>query len=185
MPGRRILCGLVLSAGCLLAEAFGFVLQSPSLQPGAAIPMDQIYRGDGCNGRNMSPALAWRHPPPGTRSFAVTIFDPDAPTGFGWWHWVVLDLPPSTRALAAGAGAADAHALPRGALELRNSYGTRGYGGPCPPPGSAAHHYRFTVYALDVRRLALSADASAKRAIRLIRAHALGRARFSADFGRP
>lgn len=184
MPGR-IPGALILALGCLTGEAFAFVLQSPSIPAGAVIPSDQVYRGDGCHGRNISPALAWRHPPPGTRSFAVTIFDPDAPTAFGWWHWIVLDLAASTRALAAGAGGPGAHTLPRGALELRNSYGKKAYGGPCPPPGSPPHHYRFTIYALDVPRLALPPDAGARRALRLIRAHAIGRARFYADFGRP
>jgi len=178
--------GFVFLFGIFLSgKSYGFVLTSPSIAPDGQIPAAQIYRGDGCVGANLSPALEWHKPPTATRSFAITIFDPDAPTGFGWWHWVVLNLPPSLRGVPAGAGRPGGLYLPPGVRQIRNSYGAEGYGGPCPPRRSRPHHYRFTLYALNVSRLSLPTGVNARRAVQLIRAHAIGRARFIADFGRP
>lgn len=116
--------------------------------------------GFGCKGGNLSPQLAWQGTPPGTRSFALTCFDPDAPTGSGFWHWVVVNIPPSVISLPPGAGDPAGGKLPAGALEVRTDFGKPGYGGPCPPPGSV-HRYIFTLHAVGIEKLPVSADTSA------------------------
>lgn len=114
-------------------SAYAFDLTSPSFPPGKSFTVAQTYHGFGCVGISRSPALAWHDVPRGTRSFAVTLYDPDAPTGSGWWHWMVVDLPTSARGLPADAGSPDARLLPAGAVQIRNDFGSFGYGGPCPP----------------------------------------------------
>lgn len=151
-----------------------FTLSSSDL--GGQATEDQVFNGFGCTGRNLSPALSWVHPPAGTKSFAVTLFDPDAPTGSGWWHWLVFDLPADVRGLPTGAGTLGMPGLPIGAVQSRTDYGIQGYGGPCPPPGHGLHRYVLTVHALDVERLGLGADSTAAVVGFTIHAHTLGRA---------
>lgn len=126
--------------------------------------------GFGCNGGNTSPALAWSGAPEQTRGFAVTCFDPDAPTGSGFWHWILLNLPVETREVVTGAGSDSSGGLPSSALQVVNDYGTAAYGGACPPPGHGVHHYRFTVHALSVD--ALPVDATTPQAICRFQLHA-------------
>ena len=116
--------------------------------------------GFGCGGGNASPHLAWADVPEGAKSFAVTCFDPDAPTGSGFWHWVVVNIPAGVRELPRGVGSPNA-ALPAGALEVRTDFGAPGYGGPCPPEGDHPHRYLFTVHAVNVETLPVTADTSA------------------------
>ena len=145
---------LVVLGFALLLGAAGatgrFVLTSPDLGPAHRFQRAQVLGR--CGGGNRSPALRWHGAPPGTRGFALTLFDRDARGGAGWWHWVVLDLPAGTRGLASGAGTPASHRLPAGARQGRTSFGHAFYGGPCPPPGPA-HHYVLTLYALRVARL--------------------------------
>jgi Raf kinase inhibitor-like YbhB/YbcL family protein len=117
--------------------------------------------GFGCAGGNQSPHLAWTDVPEGTESFAVTCYDPDAPTGSGFWHWVVVNLPADTTELAAGAGSAGGM-LPDGALQTRTDFGQPGYGGPCPPQGDHPHRYLFTVHAVGGQ---LQADGDTSAAV--------------------
>jgi Raf kinase inhibitor-like YbhB/YbcL family protein len=117
--------------------------------------------GFGCSGNNHSPQLSWSGAPAGTRSFTVTCFDPDAPTGSGFWHWVVVNLPPSVTELPFDAGNPASGKLPAGALQLRNDAGTQGYAGACPPQGDHPHRYLFTVFAVGVDQLPVNADTSA------------------------
>lgn len=142
------------------ARAGGFTLTSAAFSDGDYLANEQVFAGFGCKGGNISPPLAWEGAPAGTKSFAVTVFDPDAPTGSGWWHWVVVNLPPETRALPRGAGSADGAGLPKGAVQVRTDFGAPGYGGPCPPPGDHPHRYLFTVYALDVPALDVTPQSS-------------------------
>lgn len=114
----------------------------------------------GCRGGNRSPHLRWEGAPAGTRSFAVTCFDPDAPTGSGFWHWVVVNIPPHVAELPADAGNPASGKLPAGALQVRTDFGRPGYGGPCPPEGDHPHRYFFTVYAVDLDQLPVTADTS-------------------------
>lgn len=168
----------ILQAGA----ASGLVLQSPDVAPGGAITLGHVYDESGCHGGNISPALSWSHPPAGTRSFAVLMFDPDAP-GRGWWHWAVFDIPAGVMQLRAGAGAAGGRLLPPGTVQARNDWGSVGYGGPCPPPGEP-HHYHLMLYALRVAKLGLGATASATRVAASARANALAEAEIVGLYGR-
>jgi len=135
------------------------------------------YRGYGCTGENVTPSVHWHGAPAGAKSFALTVFDPDAkPTG--WWHWIVLDLPTDTTALSTNAR------LPPGAHALNNDFGTPGWGGPCPPEGDSPHHYVFTLYALDVPHLVVSAHARPMEIDKAIHAHALAEASLTLTYGR-
>ncbi len=167
------------------AQAAGFTLSSPDIAAGGTIPKSFEYNGFGCSGENKSPALHWSGAPKDTKSFAVTVHDPDAPTGSGWWHWMVIDIPAGVNELAPNAGAADNANLPKGAVQSRNDYGTQDWGGVCPPPGDKPHRYIFTVYALGVARLDVPADASAALIGFMINANLLGKASFTAHYGRP
>jgi len=137
-----------------------FTLASTDLSAGGTIANAQVFNGFGCTGGNVSPALAWSNPPAGTKSFALLMHDPDAPTGSGWWHWVVYTVPASLSSLPTGAGDPQKSLLPAGAVQGRTDFGTPGYGGPCPPPGKP-HHYYLRLYALKVAKLEVPGDATA------------------------
>lgn len=175
---------LVLSLGAppRLAAAQGLRLRSPTLAHGVAPA--QRYDAAGCGGRNISPEIDWSGVPRGTRSLALTVFDRDARGGAGWWHWAVADIPVSATGLALGAGAAGGEGLPRGARQLRTSFGRDAYGGPCPPPGSGVHHYEFTLWALPVEHLALPPGAGAADLAARAAARAIGSARMQVKYGR-
>jgi len=118
--------------------------------------------GFGCDGGNLSPHLSWGGDcSEGAKGWAITCFDPDAPTGCGFWHWLVLNIPPQVRTLERGAGNTASGLLPKGAVQMRTDFGATGYGGPCPPPGSSIHRYVFTVHALSVSELPVPKDATA------------------------
>ena len=127
---------------------------------GARQVLSEAY-GFGCAGENLSPQLTWTGAPAGTQSFAVTCFDPDAPTGSGFWHWVLVNIPPDITSLPEGAGNPGLAKAPAGALETRTDFGQPGYGGPCSPPGSNFHRYVFAVHALNVAQLPVTADTPA------------------------
>jgi Raf kinase inhibitor-like YbhB/YbcL family protein len=136
-----------------------FTLESVEVRPNAKIADAQVYNGFGCDGKNISPSLRWKDPPAGTKSFAITVYDPDAPTGSGWWHWVVFDIPADVRSLPAGAGGPGSGQLPKGAVQSVTDFGVPGWGGPCPPKGDRPHRYVFTIHALRVEKLDLDAKA--------------------------
>ena len=164
-----------------------FVLKSADIAPGAKITDKHVYKGFGCEGGNVSPALEWSGAPAGTKSFAVTMYDPDAPTGSGWWHWVVFNIPVSTTKLEQGVGDASGARLPSGAVQSRTDFGGPGYGGPCPPQGPSLkkpHRYIFTVFALKVDKLDLGADSSGALVGYMLNANALGKASFVGRYGR-
>jgi len=141
-----------------------FTVTSDSFKEGAPLGMEHILSaeyGFGCGGGNKSPHLRWSGAPEGTKSFAVHCFDPDAPTGSGFWHWVVVNIPATTTELALDAGNPKAGLLPKGALQTRTDFGAPGYGGPCPPPGHGPHRYVFTVFAVKEETLPVNADTSA------------------------
>ncbi len=144
-----------------MALAGGLTLTSGEFEDGDYLANEQVFAGFGCEGGNVSPSLSWSGAPAGTKSFALTVYDPDAPTGSGWWHWVVVNLPAATTGLAKGAGAADGAKLPAGTLQVRTDFGAPGYGGPCPPQGRHPHRYLFTIHALDLDKLEVTADSSA------------------------
>ena len=137
---------------------------STSFKDGEYLGADHILSADygfGCAGGNRSPQLRWEDAPEGTKSFAVLCFDPDAPTGSGFWHWVVVNIPPTVTELPLDASNPAANRLPAGALQVRTDFGKPGYGGPCPPAGDHPHRYLFTVHAVSIDRLPVSADTSA------------------------
>lgn len=140
------------------AHAQNFTLKSKEL--GGQATQRQFFNGFGCHGDNVSPELSWENAPTGTQSFAVTMYDKDAPTGSGFWHWVLFNLPAATTSLPSGAGDPAKNLLPAGAIQSITDFGKAGYGGPCPPPG-APHEYLITVYALKTK---LQLDASASPA---------------------
>jgi Raf kinase inhibitor-like YbhB/YbcL family protein len=138
-------------------------LLSNSFKEGDYLAQDHILSADygfGCAGGNRSPHLRWEGAPPETKSFAITCFDPDAPTGSGFWHWVVVNIPAGVTELPLDAGNAASGKMPAGVLQVRTDFGKPGYGGPCPPPGDP-HHYVFTVFAVSQEKLPVTADTSA------------------------
>ncbi len=160
-----------------------FTLTSSDFTDGGTLANAQVFDEFGCKGGNVSPALAWSGAPAGTKSFALLMHDPDAPTGSGWWHWVVYNIPAGTGSLPAGAGDPKKRLMPAGAVQARTDYGSVGYGGPCPPPGKP-HHYHFRLYALKVAKLEVPEGASAALIGFNVRAQALGEAQLTGMYGR-
>jgi Raf kinase inhibitor-like YbhB/YbcL family protein len=172
---------------CLLtatASAAPFKLTSKDFKEGGAIPDKDTFNSFGCSGQNESPELTWTDPPAGTKSFALMVHDPDAPTGSGWWHWVVYNIPADTKSIPEGAGKADGKAMPKGAVQGNTDFGTPGYGGPCPPAGSGAHHYNFTLFALKVDKLDIPANATAAFVGFNVMANSLGKAKLTGTYTR-
>jgi hypothetical protein len=179
----RVATAALCLTGVGLASAAEFKLSSPQIAPDGKIADKHVFAGFGCSGGNASPALRWSGAPAGTESFALTMYDPDAPTGSGWWHWVVYNLPPIATGLAEGAGAANSMFLPGNTQQGRTDFGTAAYGGPCPPQGDKPHHYVFTIYALKTK-LDVPADASAAMIGFMINANKIGQATFTGLYGR-
>ena len=148
---RFLVLLLLLDVPAASALADGFTVTSPDIRNGDTIPLVHVFNR--CGGGNQSPALSWSGAPRETKSYAVTIFDPDAPTDHGWWHWTVVNIPSSVTSLPANAGVAQSLALPAGTVQGRNDFGSANYDGPCPPAGDNPHHYIITVYALSVSRM--------------------------------
>lgn len=171
---------LILASPCIAGD---FSLTSPSFQDGATLPAEYILNGFGCAGGNASPALVWDNAPNGTKSFAVTVYDPDAPTGSGWWHWVVFNIPSTEHELQEGAGC-NGGKLPKGAVQSRTDFGTPGYGGACPPEGHGDHRYIFTVHALSVEKIDLPPESSAAMVGYFLNANTLGKTTLTATYGR-
>jgi Raf kinase inhibitor-like YbhB/YbcL family protein len=160
MLAARIGIAMAALAG-LTSSAFAFEISSSSVSDGK---WDQRYIADkagGCDGQNVSIALDWKDPPPGTRSFMLTMFDPDAlGGGVGWWHWQVWNIPATAMGLPEGAGSKGGKGLPKGAVQGKGDLGRTGYLGPCPTPGSGVHHYVITLYAMKTAKLETEGNAT-------------------------
>jgi Raf kinase inhibitor-like YbhB/YbcL family protein len=152
-----------IGAFCMLTcnlHAADFALKSSVVKPGEALGSAQVFNGFGCSGKNISPDLEWSNPPPETKSYAITMYDPDAPTGSGWWHWVVFNIPPHVNKLPSNAGIPSSKLLPKNVIQSKTDFGKEGYGGPCPPEGDKPHRYYIRIYALK-DRLPLNASTPA------------------------
>jgi Raf kinase inhibitor-like YbhB/YbcL family protein len=160
-----------------------FSLTSPDIANGRSIPETQAFNSFGCTGHNVSPALSWSNVPAGTKSFALLVYDPDAPTGSGWWHWVAYNIPADVTSLPTDAGDPKKNLMPGATLQGRTDYGTVGYGGPCPPPGKP-HHYYFRLYALKVPKLDVPVDATAALIGFNVNMNSLGKAQLVGLYGR-
>src|SRR5579871_4940451 len=155
-------------------------LTSTTFQPGGTIPARVAFSG--CGGQNVSPQLSWTGAPAGTRSFAITCFDPDAPTGSGFWHWTLANIPASTTSLAENAAATG---LPAGAVQGFTDYGMSQWGGPCPPTGDRPHRYIFTVFALDIPAIeGMNEKMTGARLNFSVRGHLLAKGTIEGHFSR-
>jgi Raf kinase inhibitor-like YbhB/YbcL family protein len=157
-----------------LPQVAEFSVTSQDISDGAMLPKAQVSETIG--GEDTSPQLTWSGFPAETRSFAVTCYDPDAPTASGFWHWAVADLPVDTTELPADAGNPDAGLLPSSALVLRNDAGTARYVGAAPPNGHGTHRYFFVIHAVDVESLGIGADATPAFLGFTLFSHTVGRA---------
>lgn len=155
---KRLFVPLLLSFCFSGTFAQSFTLKSNDIEGQAQ--MKQVFNSFGCKGDNISPQLSWSNAPEGTKSFAVNMYDPDAPTGSGWWQWVIFDIPVSAGQLVENAGNVELNLAPKGAIQSLNNYGGYGYGGPCPPVNGGIHEYIFTVYALKVPSLGLDKNSN-------------------------
>lgn len=167
-----------------VATAAEFALNSKDLSAGKDVSQEFVFNGFGCTGKNQSPELQWSGAPVGTQSFAVSIYDPDAPTGSGWWHWYLVNIPPTTTSLARGIGTTNGEKLPPGAGQIHTDFGQMGYGGPCPPAGAKPHRYIVTVYALKVPTVDVPDNATAALAGFLVNSNAIAKATLTFTYGR-
>lgn len=157
----------LLTASTMMAGTF--TLQSDDLK--GQLTKAQEFNSFGCSGENRSPELHWSHAPKGTKSFALTIYDPDAPTGSGWWHWIVVNIPAKTTHLPSNASARKT--LPRHTIETMTDFGSASFGGACPPRGDKAHAYIVTLYALDTDKLDVTAKSDSALVGYMIHSHTI------------
>lgn len=179
---KRFLAFALLILFSRAAQAADFTLTGPTLNPAAPLGMRHVLHGHGCEGGNISPALSWQNAPAATKSYAITAYDPDAPTGSGWWHWVVYNIPATATSLPEGAS--NTGTLPAGAIDSLTDFGAPGFGGACPPAGDKPHRYIFTVYALDVDSLDLKPTAMPALVGFMLGRHTLAKAAITVNFGR-
>ena len=154
-------------------------VSSEAFQDGGLVPMENVFTG--CGGRNVAPQLTWSGAPDGTQSYAITCFDPDAPTGSGYWHWLVFNIPARVTSLKAGDGNAKS---PGGGKAAYNDFSQSTYCGPCPPRGDGEHHYTFTVYALDVEEIpGVDSKTTGATVVFNMRGHVLAQGSMTVRFG--
>jgi len=176
-------CSLVAGVAC--AHSSVFSINVPDL-PEYGFHVKNVLSanyGFGCNGENLSPAISWANAPKGTKSFVVTIYDKDAPTGIGWMHWIVANIPANTTSLPEGI-AEDGSNLPRGALQTQTDFGMPGFGGACPPKGQK-HRYEIKVTAVGVKTLPkVKEDTMPALVGYFTKANALAEASIIVEYGR-
>lgn len=154
-----------------------FILKSRTFKDGDILPNLHVFNDFGCSGENKTPELFWENAPKDVKSFAVTVYDPDAPTGSGWWHWAVINLPANISEISEDQ-------IPTSAMQLRNDYGNYKFDGACPPENHGIHRYIFTVYALSVEKIEIPSDASIAMAGFNINAYTIDKAQIVATFER-
>ncbi len=173
---KKLFFILLLNSSLAMAQE-DFEITSPDFKNGQSLTKDYEFNGFGCDGKNIAPTLEWKNAPKETLSFAFTVYDPEAPTGSGWWHFASYNIAPNVSEIKRGA-------LPEGALAVEGDRGVRNYMGPCPPKGHGVHHYIFTVYALNVEKLELPGNASAALLGYTINQHKIGEAKIIATYER-
>jgi len=179
----RFITSLLASSLIGITAAYAeMTVTSKDLTQGKPMANEQVFNGFGCKGKNISPQLVWSGAPADTKSFAIMAYDPDAPTGSGWWHWTVFNVPADVSEVQTGASGEGK--LPAGAVEGRTDFGASGYGGACPPEGDKPHHYQFTVYALSVDKLPLDEAAPGAMVGFFVRANTLDQASIEVTYGR-
>ena len=166
------------------AQSSKFSIQSSNIADGATISNKHVYNNFGCSGKNLSPQISWSNTPAETKSFALTVYDPDAPTGSGWWHWVLINIPAKYNSLPINFGEKNQFRLVDGIMQIRNDFSNFSFGGPCPPKGAKAHRYIFTIHALRVENLELQENSTAALAGFMINQSSLAKASFTSYFGR-
>jgi len=172
------------AASVSVASAAGFSIDLPGIKPNSTLSDEQVFNSFGCSGKNISPAVKWSGAPAGTKSFAITLYDPDAPTGSGWWHWLLYNIPATLSELPAHAGDADGKHLPPGAVQGRTDFGAVGFGGACPPAGDKPHRYIFTVYALKIDKIDVPPGSTAAMVGFMLNANQLAKSSVTAHYGR-
>ena len=173
---KKVLLSLACCASFMFAD--NFTLKSSELK--GQLTNKQVFSGFGCTGENISPELSWENAPKNTKSFAITVYDPDAPTGSGWWHWVVFDILKNKTNLSSGFGNIDS----KDAIQSVTDDGKSGFGGACPPLGDKAHRYIFTVHALDVETLGLDKNATPALVGFMLNSHTLAKSSLISYYGR-
>ena len=173
---KKVLLSLGLCASFLFAD--NFTLSSSDLK--GQLTNKEVFSGFGCSGENISPELSWKDAPKGTKSFAVTVYDPDAPTGSGWWHWVVFDISKDKFTLPSGFGNSES----KDAIQSITDFGKTGFGGACPPKGDKAHRYIFTVHSLDIETISLDKNSNPALVGYYLNAHSLAKASLISYYGR-
>jgi Raf kinase inhibitor-like YbhB/YbcL family protein len=157
-----------------------FTLSSADIKPSSTLGEQHVLNGFGCTGNNQSPQISWENAPKGTKSFALTAYDPDAPTGSGWWHWVVYDINKELKSIPRGVGSQEQS---ENFKFGRNDFGQYTYGGACPPEGQE-HRYQFTVYALDIETLPIDKNVTAAMIGFFIKSHTLAEAKIEVMYKR-
>lgn len=176
---------LITIVGALASSSMAseFTLSSKDIAHGEFMSKQQEFTGFGCEGGDTSPALAWHNPPKNTAAFALMVFDPDAPTGSGWWHWQLVNIPKDVTHLESNVGNPSKLQIPEGSMTTQNDYGANGFGGACPPPGDGAHRYQFTIHALS-KELELPKNPSAALVGYMVNAHSLASSTIEALYKR-
>ena len=173
---KKIVLSILFSASVIFAQ--NFTLSSTELQ--GQLTSKQVFNGFGCSGENISPELSWKDAPKGTKSFAITVYDPDAPTGSGWWHWVVFDISKDKFTLPSGFGNSES----KDVIQSMTDFGKTGFGGACPPKGDKAHRYIFTVHSLDIETISLDKNSNPALVGYYLNAHSLAKASLISYYGR-
>jgi len=166
--------GMIMSSA--LDKAGMFVAVSPTLKNNETLPMEQVYKGFGCNGGNKAPEISWTNAPVNAKSYAIICHDPDAPRPTGWYHWLMVNIPISTTSYKGS--------VPTGAIETVTDFNTTGYGGACPPVGHGIHRYNFTVYALDTEKIDVTKDTKPTEVEKIVKSHAVAKSTITGLFER-
>lgn len=169
--------GIIMSLALDKVEENIFKISSKNFKNNDTLPFNQLYKGYGCDGGNLSPQLSWQNPPQNTKSFALICHDPDAPKENGWYHWIVINIPKNTNSFEEGQKIDNS-------IQTLTDFETKGYGGACPPKGHGIHHYNFTIYALDVEKLNVKEDIKPKEMEEEILSHSIAKSTITALYER-